>query len=77
MRICRPLPRWTATCASSRRPGLQTVGVGDDVTAATFHSAALQQLRRVWDDIFETPLPHVTSDQRENVERALDRGVVP
>lgn len=48
-------------------------GVGDDVTAATFHSAALQQLRRVWDDIFETPLPHVTSDQRENVERAIRR----
>ena len=43
------------------------------MTAATFHSAALQQLRRVWDDIFETPLPHVTSDQRENVERAIRR----
>ena len=27
----------------------------------------------VWDDIFETPLPHVTSDQRETVERAIRR----
>ena len=64
---------FSVKAAAEMRARLQTLGVGDDVTAATFHSAALQQLRRVWDDIFETPLPHVTSDQRENVERAIRR----
>ena len=64
---------FSVKAAAEMRARLQTRGGGDDVTAATFHSAALQQLRRVWDDIFETPLPHVTSDQRENVERAIRR----
>ena len=64
---------FSVKAAAEMRARLQTLGVGDDVTAATFHSAALQQLRRVWDDIFETPLPHVTSDQRETVERAIRR----
>ena len=43
------------------------------VTAATFHSAALHQLNRVWADICEAPFPHVIEDQRDVVSRAIIR----
>ncbi|RSX54346.1 DNA helicase II [Bifidobacterium goeldii] len=64
---------FSVKAAAEMRSRLKTLGIGDDVTAATFHSAALRQLRRVWPDICEAPFPHVTDDQRDIVERALRR----
>ena len=55
------------------RVRLSKLGVGEAVTAATFHSAALHQLLRVWDEVCETPFPHITDDQRGLVAKAFAR----
>lgn len=50
-----------------------TAGHGRGVTAATFHSAALNQLNSVWVDVCEAPFPHLIDDQRDAVSRAITR----
>lgn len=46
-------------------------GSGNGVTAATFHSAALNQLNSVWADVCEAPFPHLIEDQRDTVARVI------
>lgn len=53
---------FSVKAAAEMRSRLRSLGVGDAVTAATFHSAALHQLRRVWEDICDAPFPHVADD---------------
>ncbi|MDN5633224.1 ATP-dependent helicase [Bifidobacterium mongoliense] len=48
-------------------------GVGGQVKAATFHSAALHQLRKVWPDICDAPLPRLSSEPRDLVSRSIRR----
>lgn len=69
---------FSVKAAAEMRSRLASLGVGE-VTAATFHSAALHQLRRVWTDISESPFPHVADDPRNIVSQALGRvtGVDP
>lgn len=62
---------FSVKAAAEMRSRLASLGVGDAVTAATFHSAALHQLRRVWPDISEAPFPHLCDDQRRIVAQAL------
>lgn len=64
---------FSVKAAAEMRARLQGLGIGEDVNAATFHSAALRQLRRVWPNICEAPFPRVTADQRDIVDRALRR----
>ncbi|MBB2955234.1 DNA helicase-2/ATP-dependent DNA helicase PcrA [Bifidobacterium commune] len=64
---------FSVKAADEMKQRLTKLGVGDEVTAATFHSVALQQLRTVWYDISEAPLPHVVDDPQEIVARALKR----
>ena len=52
---------------------LSSLGIGDTVTAATFHSAALHQLRRVWSDVCDAPFPRLVDDARDIVARAMHR----
>ena len=55
------------------RVRLESLGVGGQVTAATFHSAALRQLRRVWADVCEAPFPRLIEDARDITMRAMRR----
>ncbi|KAB7789997.1 DNA helicaseII-like protein [Bifidobacterium leontopitheci] len=64
---------FSVKAAMEMRARFTALGIGDDVTAATFHSAALHQLRRVWNDICEAPFPHVSDDQRDAIDRAIRR----
>lgn len=57
--------------AAEMRSRLTALGVGQEVTAETFHSAALHQLWRVWDDVSDTEPPRVAEDMGTTVERAL------
>lgn len=68
---------FSVKAAAEMRARFGTLGVGDDVTAATFHSAALHQLRRVWPDVCGAPFPHVTDRPQELTARALRRTVNP
>ena len=64
---------FSVKAAAEMRARLGKLGVGESVTAATFHSAALHQLRRVWDDVCEGPFPHICDDQRALMARAFAR----
>ena len=64
---------FSVKAAAEIRVRLSKLGVGEAVTAATFHSAALHQLLRVWDEVCETPFPHITDDQRGLVSKAFAR----
>ncbi|WP_289068761.1 ATP-dependent helicase, partial [uncultured Bifidobacterium sp.] len=64
---------FSVKAAAEMRVRLAKLGVGEAVTAATFHSAALHQLLRVWDEVCETPFPHITDDQRGLVAKAFAR----
>ncbi len=64
---------FSVKAAAEMRNRLSMLDVASDVKAMTFHSAALHQLRRIWPDVCEGPMPFVTNNQRELVERALRR----
>lgn len=64
---------FSVKAADEMKQRLGALGVGDKVTAATFHSAALHQLRRVWYEVSEAPFPHVLEDTQEIMARALKR----
>lgn len=64
---------FSVKAANEMKQRLATLGVGDKVTAATFHSAALHQLRRVWYDVSVAAFPHVIEDAQEIMARALKR----
>lgn len=69
---------FSVKAAAEMRARLASLGVGDQVTAATFHSAALHQLRRVWPDVCgEAPFPHVTNRPHELTANALRRTINP
>jgi DNA helicase-2/ATP-dependent DNA helicase PcrA len=64
---------FSVKAAAEMHSRLNTLEVASSVQASTFHSAALRQLRDVWPDICETPLPHVAREPREIVGRAIRR----
>ena len=66
---------FSVKAAAEMRARLAGLGVGGDrgVTAATFHSAALHQLNRVWADVTAAPFPQLTQDPVDIVARALTR----
>ncbi|NEG54198.1 ATP-dependent helicase [Bifidobacterium platyrrhinorum] len=69
---------FSVKAAAEMRVRLGALGVGDAVTAATFHSAALHQLRRVWADVCDAPFPRLVEDARDITARAMrqvDAGV--
>ena len=64
---------FSVKAAAEMRVRLASLGVGDQVRAATFHSAALQQLRRVWTDVCDAPFPRLIEDARDITARAMRR----
>lgn len=65
---------FSVKAAAEMRARLEALGAGE-VTASTFHAAALHQLRRVWDDVCDAPFPHVADGEalRRIVDTALRR----
>ena len=63
---------FSVKAAAEMRARLAGLGV-EGVRAATFHSAALRQLRRAWNDICDAPFPQVIDDARPIVQAALRR----
>ena len=64
---------FSVKAAAEMRVRLSSLGVGDQVRAATFHSAALHQLRRVWLDVCDAPFPRLIEDPRDTTVRAMRR----
>lgn len=64
---------FSVKAADEMKQRLASLGVGSKVRAATFHSAALHQLRKVWYDVSAAPFPHVVEDTQEIIARALRR----
>lgn len=64
---------FSVKAAAEMRSRLASLHVGGEVTAATFHSAALHQLRSVWPDICEAPFPRLVRAPRELVARSVRR----
>lgn len=64
---------FSVKAAAEMRARLARLDIGGAVTAATFHSAALHQLLRVWNDVCDAPFPHITEDQRGLVSRSFAR----
>lgn len=64
---------FSVKAAAEMRSRLAALSVGEGVKAATFHSAALHQLRRVWSDISDSYFPTVIRDPQACLDRALKR----
>ncbi|MDO4913681.1 MAG: ATP-dependent helicase [Bifidobacteriaceae bacterium] len=63
---------FSVKAAAEMRSRLEQLGV-ENATVATFHSAALTQLRDVWEDVTDAPFPHVINDEVSCMSRALKR----
>lgn len=63
---------FSVKAAEEMRSRIEALGV-KGVTAATFHSAALHQLNRVWADVTEAPFPQLVSDHRPLIAAAYAR----
>ncbi|KFI91567.1 DNA helicase II [Bifidobacterium stellenboschense] len=64
---------FSVKAAAEMRVRLASLGVGEQVTASTFHATALRQLRRVWTDVCDAPFPRLVEDARDVAARALHR----
>ncbi|KFI50861.1 ATP-dependent helicase [Bifidobacterium biavatii] len=56
---------FSVKAAAEMRTRIAGLGVGDTVTAATFHSAALRQVRNAWEDICDAPMPRIAGEPGE------------
>ncbi|BDR54347.1 DNA helicase [Bombiscardovia apis] len=64
---------FSVKAAGELRSRLSSLGVSEHVNAATFHSAALHQLRQAWPDISDSYFPQVVQDLRPFMSRAFQR----
>lgn len=65
---------FSVKAAAQMRSRLAALGV-QQVHAATFHSAALRQIRRAWPQLTDAYFPQVASDQRPLIVNATSRVV--
>ncbi|MCH4210089.1 ATP-dependent helicase [Bifidobacterium sp.] len=64
---------FSVKASAEMRARLGSLGVSGEVSASTFHSAALQQLHEVWPDICEAPFPHLIREPVRSVDWCLRR----
>lgn len=64
---------FSVKAAAEMRSRCAALGVGESVSALTFHSAALHQLRSVWTEICDAPFPHIMRESQTVMFRALQR----
>lgn len=62
---------FSVKAAKEMQNRLKKLGV-NNATVATFHSAALQQLRRFWADVCQAPFPNIMDDPKTVTEQALN-----
>lgn len=63
---------FSVKAAAEMKQRLATLGI-QDITAATFHSVALQQLITLWPMLTSAPLPRILDQQHEVVALAIQR----
>lgn len=61
---------FSVKAAKEMQERLKKLGV-NNATVATFHSAALKHLRKVWDSVCSAPFPRIMDDPKEVTEQAL------
>lgn len=66
---------FSVKAANEMRGRLTALGVADGVHVATFHSAALAQLRDVWNELCEGPFPQLIEHKTDVVSQALVRAL--
>ena len=66
---------FSVKAAQEMRTRLLDLGVGEDMHIATFHAAALHQLRTMWPDVCEGPFPVLSESPRDLVGAALFRAL--
>lgn len=64
---------FSVKAAAEMRNRLSKLDVAADVKASTFHAAALHQVRQIWPDVCEGPMPFISRNPRELVEHSLRR----
>lgn len=64
---------FSVKAAAQMRARLQQLGIERGARVATFHSAALSQLRFVWDDVCASPFPEILDNPRQVVTQAALR----
>ena len=64
---------FSVKAAAEMRSRLSKLDVAADVKTSTFHAAALHQLRQVWPDVCGGPMPFISRNPLELVERSLKR----
>lgn len=64
---------FSVKAAQEMRDRLDSLGVSSGARVSTFHSAALQQIRRVWDDVCSAPFPNVIANPRNILRIAASK----
>lgn len=64
---------FSVKAAQEMRDRLDSLGVSSGARVSTFHSAALQQIRRVWDDVCSAPFPNIIDNPRNILRIAASK----
>ena len=64
---------FSVKAAAEMRSRIVELGVSNIGCVATFHSAALQQIRSVWNDVCSAPFPSIMNDSQQIITSALKR----
>lgn len=64
---------FSVKAAAEMRSRIESLGVENIGCVATFHSAALQQIRSVWSDVCSAPFPFIMDDPKQIISAALKR----
>lgn len=64
---------FSVKAAAEMRSRIGALGVDNIGCVATFHAAALHQIRKVWDDVCSAPFPSIVDDANQILSAALKR----
>lgn len=64
---------FSVKAAAEMRSRIEALGVKNIGCVATFHSAALQQIRSVWSEVCSAPFPSIMEDPKQIISAALKR----
>lgn len=64
---------FSVKAAGEMRNRIESLGIKNIGCVATFHSAALQQIRSVWNEVCSAPFPSIMNDSQQIISSALKR----
>ncbi|MFP1685423.1 MULTISPECIES: ATP-dependent helicase [Gardnerella] len=64
---------FSVKAAAEMRSRIEALGVSNVGCVSTFHSAALQQIRSVWNDVCSAQFPSIMNDSQQIIASALKR----